>query len=176
MTINNNECNYKLHEFLGDFSEEKKLLKLYLAFRERSKPLPTIAKTVSGQREEWVRYFNKLIETTNIIYAENNGEIIGFVAFDFKLNSLKIPDNLTQIIQEKSQSKFCEFVFAASNSPLSLLKNATADIFQLLKSKYGILYIVGNINRQHKKDKYIKTIQRIFGFKVFQDFALHEIP
>jgi hypothetical protein len=176
MTINNNECNYKLHEFLGDFSEEKKLLQLYLKFYEKSKPLPVRAKTVSGQREEWVRYFNKLIETNKIIYAESNGRIIGFVAFDLKLSSLEVPEDLIEMIQAKPQSQFCEFVFAASDSSLSLLKKVVADIFQLLKEKHGVLYIVGNINREHKKNKYIKTIQRIFGFKVFQNFALHDIP
>lgn len=176
MTINNNGCNYKLHEFLGDFSEEKKLLQLYLNFCEKSKPLPVRAKTVSGKREEWVRYFNNLIETNKIIYAESDGRIIVFIAFDLKLKSLNIPESLREMIQQKPQSQYCEFVFAASNSSLSLLKKVVADIFQLLKEKHGVLYIVGNINREHKKSKYIKTIQRIFGFKVFQDFALHEIP
>jgi len=57
-----------------------------------------------------------------------------------------------------------------------LLKETAYGIFQLLKQKYQVLYIVGNINREHKKNKYIKTIQRIFGFKVFQDFAYYEVP
>jgi len=178
MTINNNGCNYKLHKFLGDFSEEKKLLELYLRFNERSAPLPTKAKTLSGKREEWVCYFNKLIETNVIIYAknENTGDILGFVAFDLQLKSLDMPQSLTKMIQQKPQSQYCEFVFAASQSSLLILKNALADIFQLLKSVYGVKYIVGNINRKHKKDKFIKTSQRIFGFKVFQDFAFYEIP
>lgn len=87
-----------------------------------------------------------------------------------------MPEDLIEMIQAKPQSQFCEFVFAASDSSLSLLKKVVADIFQLLKEKHGVLYIVGNINREHKKNKYIKTIQRIFGFKVFQNFALHDIP
>jgi hypothetical protein len=178
MTTNNNYLNYKLHQFLGDFSERKKLFELYLRFSERSVPLPIKAKTVSSKREEWVRYFNRLIETKLIIYArnENTGEFLGFVAFDLQLKSLNTPQSLEKMIQQKPQSQYCEFVFAASESSLLILKNAVADIFQLLKSKYGVQYIVGNVNREHKKEKYIKTIQRIFGFKVFQDFAIYEIP
>lgn len=178
MTTNNNYLNYKLHEFLGDFSEQRKLFELYLRFSERSVPLPIKAKTTSGKREEWVRYFNRLIERNLIIYArnENTGEILGFVAFDLQLKSLNTPQSLQKMIQQKPQSQYCEFVFAASESSLPILKNAVADIFKLLKSKYGVQYIVGNVNREHKKEKYIKTIQRIFGFKVFQDFAIYEIP
>jgi hypothetical protein len=117
-----------------------------------------------------------MIQTNKIIFATEQNKIIGFIAFDFNLKSLTIPETLQQMIQSKPQSQYCEFVFAASESKLSTLKSIVADIFQLLKEKYNVLYVVGNVNREHKKDKYIKTIQRIFGFKVFHDFALHEIP
>lgn len=176
MAINNKECNYKLHEFLGDSSEERELFELHLRFVKRSQPLPTKAKTFSAQFSEWQSYFANMIQTNKIFFASENNKIIGFVAFDFNLKSLTIPPSLQKMIQSKPQSQYCEFVFAATESRLSTLKDAIADIFQLLKQKYGVLYIVGNINRKHKKDKFIKTSQRIFGFKVFQDFALHEIP
>lgn len=176
MAINNNGLNYKLHEFLGDSSEHRQMFDLYYRFRLRSQPLPTKAKTFSGQFSEWENYFTALIQTNKIFCVSQGDKIIGFIAFDFNLKSLSIPEALQKIIQTRPQSQYCEFVFAASESSLSLLKNAVADIFQLLKEKYGVLYIVGNVNREHKKAKYIKTIQRIFGFKVFQDFALHEIP
>lgn len=117
-----------------------------------------------------------MIQTNKIYFASENDKIIGFVAFDFNLKTLTIPPTLQKTIQSKPQSQYCEFVFAATESRLSILKNAIADIFQLLKENYGVLYIVGNINREHKKDKFIKTSQRIFGFKVFQDFAYYEVP
>jgi len=149
-----------------------------LRFSERSVPLPIEAKTLSGKREDLVSYFDELIEKDLIIYAknENTGQILGFIAFDLQLKSLSIPQSLKKIIQQKPQSQYCEFVFAASEYSLPILKNAVDDIFNLLKSKYRVQYIVGNINREHKKEKFIKTIQRIFGFKVFQDFAIYEIP
>jgi hypothetical protein len=178
MTTNNNYLNYKLHEFLGDFSEQGKLFELYLRFNERSTPFPVKAKTISGKREELVDYFDGLIETGPIIYArnENTGEILVFIAFDLQLNSLYVPQSLEKMIQQKPQSEYCELVFAASESSLPILKNAVADILNLLKSKYRVQYIVGNINREHKKEKFIKTIQRIFDFKVIQDFLIYEIP
>jgi hypothetical protein len=72
----------------------------------------------------------------------------------------------------------CEFVFAATDCDnLFELKRAAHDIFQLLKEKYRVLYIVGNVNRERKKDKYINTIVRIFNFQVFdKNVALYEIP
>ena len=176
MAINNKGCNYKLHEFLGDASEHRQLFELYFRFRKRSQPLPTKAKTFTGQFSEWENYFTRMIQTNKIIFATEQNKIIGFIAFDFNLKSLTIPETLQQMIQSKPQSQYCEFVFAASESKLSTLKSVVADIFHLLKEKYNVLYVVGNVNREHKKDKYIKTIQRIFGFKVFHDFALHEIP
>ena len=117
-----------------------------------------------------------MIQANRIIYATQNGQIVAFIAFDLKLTSLTVPDSLKKMINSNSQYQYCEFVFAASEAPLTLLKNVVGDIFQLLKRQSGVLYIVGNVNREHKKEKYIKTIQRIFGFKVFRDFALHEIP
>ena len=176
MTINNNECNYKLHEFSGDSLEHQQLFDLYLRFCARSQPLPPKGRTFSEQRKESEAYFSKLVETNKIIFATQNSKIIGFISFDFGLKTLHIPETLKAFIQSKPQSQYCEFVFAASDSNLLLLKEAAYGIFQLLKQKYQVLYIVGNINREHKKNKYIKTIQRIFGFKVFQDFAYYEVP
>jgi hypothetical protein len=176
MTINNNECNYKLHEFSGDSLEHQQLLDLYLNFCSRSQPLPVKGRTFSERRRELEEYFSKLVETNKIIFAIQNDRIIGFISFDFGLKTLNIPETLKTLVQSKPQSQYCEFVFAASDSNLLLLKKAAHDIFQLLKQKYRVLYIVGNINREHKKNKYIKTIQRIFGFKVFQDFAYYEVP
>jgi hypothetical protein len=176
MTINNNECNYKLHEFSGDSLEHQQLFDLYLRFCARSQPLPSKGRTFSEQRKESEAYFSKLVETNKIIFATQNNKIIGFISFDFGLKTLHIPETLRTFIQSKPQSQYCEFVFAASDSNLLLLKEAAHGIFQLLKQKYQVLYIVGNINREHKKNKYIKTIQRIFGFKVFQDFAYYEVP
>lgn len=176
MAINNKGCNYKLHEFLGDASEQRQLFELYFRFRTRSQPLPTKAKTFTGQFSEWENYFTSMIRSNKIYFATENEKIIAFIAFDFDLKSLTIPETLREMIQSKPQSQYCEFVFAASESKLSTLKSVVADIFHLLKEKYNVLYVVGNVNREHKKDKYMKTIQRIFGFKVFHDFALHEIP
>ena len=161
---------------MGDSSEHCQMFDLYYRFRLRSQPLPTKAKTFSNQFSEWENYFTALIQTNKIFCVSQDEKIIAFIAFDLNLKSLSVPETLRKMIQSRPQSQYCEFVFAASESSLSLLKNAVADIFQLLKEKYGVLYIVGNVNREHKKAKYIKTIQRIFSFKVFQDFALHEIP
>ena len=176
MVINNNGLNYKLHEFLGDSSEHRQMFDLYYRFRLRSQPLPTKAKTFTGQFSEWEDYFTALIQTNKIFCASQDGKIVLFIAFDFELKTLSIPETLQNMIQSRPQSQYCEFVFAASESSLTLLKNAVADIFQLLKQKYGVQYIVGNVNREHKKSKYINTIRRVFDFRVFQDFAYHEIP
>lgn len=161
---------------MGDASEQRQLFDLYYRFRLRSQPLPTKASTFTAQFSEWENYFTALIQTNKIFFVSQDGKIVGFISFDLNLKSLSIPKSLMAKIQSRPQSQYCEFVFAASESRLSLLKNAVADIFQLLKEKYGVLYIVGNVNREHKKDKYIKTIQRVFDFRVFQDFAYHEIP
>jgi len=57
------------------------------------------------------------------------------------------------------------------------IKRAVYDIFQFLKQKYQIQFIIGEINRERKKDKYIKTIVRIFNFQIFDNnIALYEIP
>ena len=57
------------------------------------------------------------------------------------------------------------------------MKRAAYDIFQFLKEKYQIKFIIGNVNRERKKDKYINTIIRIFNFQVFDgNVTLYEIP
>lgn len=161
---------------MGDASEQHRLFDLYYRFRLRSRPLPTKARTFTAQFSEWENYFTFLIQEKNIFFVTQNDKIILFISFDFNLKSLEIPKCLRAEIQSRPQTQYCELVFAASESSLFLLKNAVADIFQLLKQKYGVQYIVGNVNREYKKEKFIKTIQRIFGLEVFHDFILHEIP
>jgi len=174
MTINNKGVEYNLHEFLGEKEVKEELCALYKVFFAKSKPLSFKTKTLSDLRRETDIYFDYLIENTKIFYARKESKIIVFIAFDL--------DRKTQVysIQTAHLAKLnaCEFVFAATDHcNLFELKKATYDIFQFLKEKYKVKFIIGNVNRERKKDKYIKTIVRIFNFQIFDnDLVLYEIP
>ena len=174
MTINNKGVEYNLHEFLGEEEVKEELRSLYKVFFAKSKPLSFKTKTLSDLRRETERYFDYLIENTKIIYARQDSKIIGFIAFD--------SERKTQVysIQTAHLAKLnaCEFVFAATDHcNLFELKRAAYDISQFLKEKCQVQIIIGNVNRERKKDKYINTIVRIFNFQIFDNnIALYEIP
>jgi hypothetical protein len=174
MTINNKGVEYNLHEFLGEKEVKEELYALYKVFFAKSKPLSFKTKTLSDLRRETDIYFDYLIENTKIFYARKESKIIVFIAFDL--------DRKTQVysIQTAHLAKLnaCEFVFASSShNNIFEIKRATHDIFQFLKEKHQIQFIIGNVNRERKKDKYIKTIARIFNFQIFDNnVALYEIP
>ena len=174
MTINNKGSEYNLHEFLGEEEVKEELRSLYRIFFAKSKPLSFKTKTLSDLQRETERYFDFLIKDAKIIYAREDSKIIAFIAFDL--------DQKTQTysVQTAHLAKLhaCEFVFAATNHRnLFALKRVAYDIFQFLKEKYQFQFIIGNVNRERKKDKYISTIMRIFNFQVFDgNVALYEIP
>jgi hypothetical protein len=174
MTINNKGVEYNLHEFLGEKEVKEELYALYKAFFAKSKPLSFKTKTLSDLRREIDRLFDYLIENTKIIYARKENKIIGFIAFDL--------ERKTQVysIQTAHLAKLnaCEFVFAATDyRNLFLLRRAVNDIFKFLKEKCKVKFIIGNVNRERKKDEFIKTTVRIFNFQIFDnDLALYEIP
>ena len=174
MTINNKGVEYNLHEFLEEKEVKEELRSLYRVFFAKSKPLSFKTKTLSDLQRETERYFDFLMENTKIIYARQESKIIGFAAFDLERKTQ------TYSIQTAHLEKLnaCEFVFAATDHRnLFELKKATYDIFQFLKEKYQSQFIIGNVNRERKKDKYISTIMRIFNFQVFDgNVALYEIP
>jgi hypothetical protein len=174
MAINNKECNYKLHEFLGEECVKEELYTLYKTFFDKSTPLSFKTKTLSNLNEKIESYFGYLTENTKIIYARKKSKIIGFIAFDLERKTQSYSVQTAHLAKLNA----CEFVFAATDCDnLFELKRAAYDIFQLLKEKYRVLYIVGNVNRERKKDKYINTIVRIFNFQVFdKNVALYEIP
>lgn len=174
MTKNNNSSNYKLHEFLGSEDERQKLLLVYLEFFYRSKPLDFKYKTLSEQKLKHDNHFKYLVEKTKIFFASKDDKLIGFISFDIELKSLELPSVLEQIIDPKQT---CEFVFAASRDfDWSLFRQAVFDIFQLIKSKYNVKYIAGNVRRKHKKKQFIAIAQKLFKFQFLEDFAYYEIP
>jgi hypothetical protein len=174
MTINNKGVEYNLHEFLGEKEVKEELFALYKVFFAKSKPLSFKTKTLSDLHRETDSYFDYLIANTKIFYARQESKIIAFIAFD--------SERKTQIYSIKTaylaKLNACEFVFAATNHcNLFVLKRVAYDIFQFLKEKHQIQFIIGNVNRERKKDKYIKTIVRIFDFQILDnDLALYEIP
>lgn len=174
MTINNKGSKYNLHEFLGEEEVKEELRSLHQVFFIKSKPLSFKTKTFSDLQREIESYFNYLIENTKIFYARKESKIIIFIAFDL--------ERKTQCYSIKTahlaKSNACELVFAASShNNIFELKRASHDIFQFLKEKYQFQFIIGNVNRERKKDKYISTIMRIFNFQVFDgNVALYEIP
>lgn len=174
ITKNNNGLNYKLHEFLHNEEERQKLRSLYYEFFARSKPLDFQAKTLSEQKNKLEQYFEFLTQHTKIILASQGAELICFVCFDPDSKTLEIPSGEWQDINPK---EICEFVFAASKKfDRVFLPKVAKDIFQLIKSKYNVKYIVGNVRRKHKKRQYITTCKKIFNFKIVEDFVYHEIP
>jgi hypothetical protein len=174
MTINNKGVEYNLHEFLGEKEVKEELYALYKVFFAKSKPLSFKTKTLSDLHRETDSYFDYLIENAKIFYARQESKMIAFIAFD--------PAKKTQVysIQTAHLAKLnaYEFVFAATDHRnLFMLKRVAYDIFQFLKEKHQIQFIIGNVNRERKKDKYIKTIARIFNFQIFDnDLVLYEIP
>jgi hypothetical protein len=171
MVKNNNGLNYKLHEFLGDAQQIEELKTLFQDFLQRSKPIDFKCRTLSELNAKHEEYFKFLIEKTKIFYASQNNSLIFFIAFDFFLQTLEIPKEFNK------DEKICEFVFAASrNFNKNLFQNASYDIYQLLKQKYGVKYIAGNICRKHKKQPFVALAQKVFNFQFIRDFAYHEIP
>jgi hypothetical protein len=174
MTINNKGVEYNLHEFLGEKEVKEELYALYKVFFAKSKPLSFKTKTLSDLHREIDRHFDYLIENTKIFYARKESKTIFFIAFDLERKTQ------TYSIQTAHLAKLnaCEFVFAASNhNNIFEMKRAAYDIFQFLREKHQIEFIIGNVNRERKKDKYIKTIVRIFNFQIFDnDLVLYEIP
>lgn len=174
MTKNNNGLNYKLHEFLGTEEERQKLWLVYVEFFNRSKPLSFKFKTLSQRQDKYNEYFKYLTDHTKIIYASQDEKIIGFISFDLDSKTLNIPNHALDLINPKLT---CEFVFAASKDfDWNLFRQAAFGIFQLIKLRYNVKYIAGNIRRHHKKRQFIATAQRLFNFKFAEDFAYYEIP
>lgn len=174
MTKNNNSSNYKLHEFLGSEDERQKLLLVYLEFFNRSKPLDFKSKTLSEQNSKYLKHFQYLIDETKIFFGCQNDKFLGFISFDIDLKTLEIPSSIAHIIKPEQT---CEFVFAASrNFDWKLFREAVFDVFQLIKTKYNVKYIAGNVRRKHKKRQFIAIAQKLFKFKTIEDFAYYEIP
>lgn len=174
MTINNKSVEYNLHEFLGEEDVKEELKSLYHVFFTKSQPLSFKTKTLSDLRRKIESFFDFLIKDKRIFYARKESKIIFFIAFDFK------PETQSSLIEtvHLSKSSVCGFTFAASDhNNIFEMKRAAYDIFQFLKEKYQIQFIIGEVNRERKKDKYIKTIVRIFNFRIIDNnFALYEIP
>jgi hypothetical protein len=174
MTKNNNGLNYKLHEFLGSEEERRELYLVYSEFFNRSKPLDFKYRTLSEQKSRYDEHFKYLTDQTKIFSASQNGKLIGFISFDIGLKTLEIPERASQIINSE---QICEFVFAASRGfDWKLFRQTVFDIFQLIKSKYNVKYIAGNVRRKHKKKPFIAISQKLFKFKFIEDFAYYEIP
>jgi hypothetical protein len=131
-------------------------------------------KTLSNLHKEIESYFNYLIENTKIIYARQESKIIAFIALDLERKTQSYSIQTAHL--EKLNA--CEFVFAATDhNNLFTLKRVAYDIFQFLKEKHQVKFIIGNVNRERKKDKYINTIIRIFNFEVFDgNVTLYDIP
>ena len=174
MTINNKSVEYNLHEFLGEEDVKEELKSLYDVFFAKSEPLSFKTKTLSALRTKIESFFDFLIKDTKIFYARKESKIIFFIAFDFKQAAQCSSIETVHL----ENSNICEFVFAASNhNNIFEMKRAAYDIFQFLKEKYQIQLIIGEINRERKKDKFIKTIIRIFNFQMLDgNSTLYEIP
>ena len=173
MTEDNNCLNYKLHEFLGDEQEREKLKILYYEFFNRSQPLDFHSRTLSARTIKYEQHFKYLTEQTKIFFATVGESLHGFICFDFDQKTLEIPQEASFI----NRSQVCEFVFAASrNFDRCLTPKIAFDIFELIKSKYNVKYIAGNIRRKHKKERFIKACRMFFHFQFIGDFAHYEIP
>ena len=178
MTINYKGLSYKLHEFVGDPIVKEQLRKNYEKFFFRSKPLDFFCKSLSFYQKEVQEYFEHLCANTLIFAIYKESEILFFIAFDFELKSLTVPQEYLKFVNSFNQNECCEFVFAASDSnSLMEMKFFVAQVFQYIKEKYNKKIVFGNINRKHKKEKYKKTIKRMFNFTILEDnFTFHEIP
>ena len=165
--------NCKLHEFLGDEGEREALFQVYSEFFIRSRPLEFKYKTLSERTVKLHEHFQYLTSHTKIIFATQNEKMIGFIAFDIENKTLEIPDSLTQIIDPK---KTCEFVFAASRDfDWLLFRDAVFGIFRLIRAKYNVTFIAGNVRRQHKQQAFIAIAKKLFRFKCVDNLAYHEI-
>jgi hypothetical protein len=174
MTTNNNYLNYKLHEFFGDEEQSRQLKLLYYEFFDRSRPLDFKSRTLSSRTSKYEQHFKYLTEQTKIFFASVNGSLLGFICFDLDKKTLEIPNGAIEII---NPSKTCEFVFAASrNFDRNLTSKAALAIFNLIKTKYDVEYIAGNVRRKYKKEKFIAISKKLFNFKFLEDFAYYEIP
>ncbi len=178
MTINYKGLSYKLHEFLGEADLKEKLRNHYKKFFFRSKPLDFFSRSLSFSELQIEEYFEHLCSNCLIISAHQENRIVGFIAFDFKLKSLTIPQKYIKFINKLNQSNCCEFVFASSESnSLMELRFLVFQILQYIKQKYNKKFILGNFNRKHKKHKFKKVAERIFKFNILEeDFTFHEIP
>ena len=174
MTINNKSVDYNLHEFLGEEDVKEELKSLYHVFFKKSEPLSFKTKTLSDLNRKIESFFDFLIKETRIFYARKESKMIFFIAFDLEQKTQCFSIKTAHLAKLNA----CEFVFAASNHDnIFEMKRAAYDIFQFLKEKHQIKFIIGNINRERKKDKFIKTIMRIFNFEMFDgDVTLYEIP
>ena len=94
--------------------------------------------------------------------------MLGFIAFDSGKKSLEIPNEGGQII---NPAKTIEFVFAASrNFNRKLTPKAALAIFDLIKKKYNVKYIAGNVRRKHKKEKFIAEHNVEMNFTIPKPF------
>lgn len=123
-------------------------------------------------------YFEDICLNNKIINYFRENKLILSIAFDFEMKSLTIPNKYLKFVNSFQQKECCEFFFAASDSnSLTEIQFCVAKIFEYIKNTYNKKYIFGNITRQHKKEKYKKTIERIFKFTILDDnFTFHEIP
>lgn len=170
--------SYKLHEFLHDPSCKENLRIFYKNFFVRSKPLTFDKRTISDYYNKIDEHFDFLCENFVIITAFQNERPVISIVFDFTMKYLKTSDSQLKFVNQFNQPECCELIFAASdNKSLLEVQFCSQQIFQYIKNKYNKKYIFGNVNRQHKKEKYKKTIKRIFDFTILEDdFTFHEIP
>lgn len=174
MTTNNNCLNYKLHEFLGDEQERQKLEGLYCEFFNRSQPLDFRFKTFSDKQNKYKQHFEYLINQTKILFVSKEERVLGFICFDIEQKTLEIPDAAKSFL---SGTNVCEFVFAASrDSHKEPVAKAGLDMFLLIKEKYNVKYIAGNVRRKRKKQQFIRACKTFFHFQFIGDFAYYEIP
>jgi len=180
MTINYKGLSYKLHEFINTFDNEEKeqLRSFYKKFFFRSKPVPLNCNSISLLNHEIDQYFEDTCLNSKIINFFRENKLILSIAFDFEMKSLTIPDKYLKFMNRFEQKECCEFFFAASDfNNLTEMQFCVAKTFEYIKKNYNKKYIFGNIIRQHKKEKFKKTIQRIFKFTILDDnFTFHEIP
>ncbi len=169
---------YKLHEFIGESEVKERLREHYKKFFFKSKPLNFFAKSMSYFNNKVDEYFEDLCSSCSIVIIFNRDRIVGFIAFDFKMKSLTIPAKYLKFVNKFPQKECCEFVFASSDSNSLLeLRFLVEQIFKYIKQKYNIKIIFGNFNREHKKNKFKKVAERVFGFtNLEEDFTFHEIP
>lgn len=143
-------------------------------FSLRSVPLPSKELTFSGRFDEMKKHFDFLIKETKIVYAVVNKEIFCFIAFGSNFSNLNIPNSI-QHVNDILKSR--EFTFGASRAnQIFLAKNAAHDIFKYMKDKYNIQYIISEIVREKKRNKFMSVAKRVFKFNIINEFAYYEIP